>query len=101
MCLLTLLPVEDFSKAAEVVEVLHHGQCCAYRHKARQEGDHYDEFYNGTVLDRLQVGEEEQAGAFVQEYQLHPLPGGQPVRVHPGEVPQPHLCPCETEQDDL
>jgi len=34
------------------VEVLHHGQCCAYRHKAREEGDHYDEFYNGTVLDR-------------------------------------------------
>merc|ERR1711892_634857 len=56
--------VSDFTMPAKIVEIYHHGVCCAYRHKARLENEYFDEFYNHTMLDRytnftlyLEVGE--------------------------------------------
>merc|ERR1711915_370625 len=56
--------VSDFTKPAKIVEIYHHGVCCAYRHKARRPNQYFDEFYNHTMLDRytnftlyLEVGE--------------------------------------------
>merc|ERR1719376_1245074 len=56
--------VSDFTAPAKIVEIYHHGVCCAYRHKARLENEYFDEFYNHTMLDRytnftlyLEVGE--------------------------------------------
>jgi len=54
----------DYSKPAKIVEIYHHGVCCAYRHWARRDNEYFDEFYNGTMLNRylnftiyLEVGE--------------------------------------------
>jgi len=49
---LKCINVSDFTKAAEVVEIFHHGVCCAYRHKARTDNEYFDEYFNFTVLDR-------------------------------------------------
>ena len=38
--------VSDFKQAAKVVEVVHHNHCCAYRHRARGQGEWFDEFFN-------------------------------------------------------
>ena len=48
----TLIVVSDFTAPAKIVEIFHHGVCCAYRHKARQENEYFDEFFNYTMLDR-------------------------------------------------
>jgi len=47
--------VSDYTKPAKVIEIYHHGVCCAYRHKARLETEYFDEFYNGTMLDRYTI----------------------------------------------
>jgi len=54
----------DFSTPAEIIEIYHHGLCCAYHHRRRTEREYFDEYYNGTILDRnlnftlyLEIGE--------------------------------------------
>ena len=44
--------LSNFSKAAQMVELVNHNHCCAYRHRARGPEEWFDEFYNRTVLDR-------------------------------------------------
>ena len=52
MSQLKCVNVSNFTKAAKVVEVVHHNHCCAYRHRARDPAEWFDEYYNMTVLDR-------------------------------------------------
>ena len=85
----------DYSQPAKIVEIYHHGVCCAYHHWARKDNEYFDEFYNGTTQQiswYIYILYYSNSRYHAQQIsQLYHLPGGRGEYHDTGEVLQSHL----------